>query len=65
MADEDASRAAERAIQNAKNVGDARRVEQERILGEVEQILWEAKDQPTIDAMVRLARHILIPGPKS
>jgi hypothetical protein len=58
---EDEKRRAETALNAARRIGRVRREEQDRIVDEIEQILWEAKEQETADAMIRLARHILDP----
>ena len=58
---EDDKRRAETAVNAARRLGRIRREEQDRVVDEIEQILWGAKEQETVDAMVRLARHILDP----
>ena len=62
---EDDKRRFETALNAARRVARVRREEQDRIVDEIEQILWEAKEQETADAMVRLARHILDPVRRS
>lgn len=50
-----------RQLESYQRISRARRAEQDRIVSEIEAILYGCKEQETAEAMVRLARHILDP----
>lgn len=52
---------ADRAINHAKAIGMARRQEIDRAVGYIELALYQAENAETIDALVGVARDILLP----
>ena len=46
-----------------RKVSTARRKEQDRIIDRIDQLIYEAKTDETVQALVNLAGHILVPVP--
>lgn len=58
---DDEKRPFERALAAARRVSRVRFEEQARIGDQIEQLLYEATEQETVDFLVRLARYIFDP----